>query len=133
MVPVSPSRIGLRDRLRSEPRGVIRDSSIGRRSSFASDSGSTTIPYSMLSRFSAAATTKGARTSRPPTRPPSAGPRMNPSPNAAPTRPKLCARFSGGVMSAMYAVAAEKLAPVIPARMRPTNSQPRFGASAVSR
>jgi hypothetical protein len=36
--------------------------------------------------------------------------------------PNAAARFSGGVTSAMYELAAEKLAAVMPPMTRPTNS-----------
>ena len=65
-------------------------------------------------RLSAAAAKNGARGPRPPSRPPSAGPRMNPTPNAALIMPKLCARFSGGLMSATYAYAGVNDAPAMP-------------------
>ena len=48
-----------------------------------------------------AAIQKGRRGSISPAIPPIAGPMTKPSPNAAPTSPKDCARFSGGVMSAI--------------------------------
>ena len=56
---------------------------------------------------------------------------MKPRPNAAPSRPKLAARLSGGVTSAMYALAVGMLAVVIPESTRPTNSQLRLGARAM--
>ena len=56
---------------------------------------------------------------------------MNPIPNAAPIMPNAFARFSGGVVSAMYAKAVETLAAVAPAMIRPTNSHEIDGASAI--
>ena len=61
-----------------------------------------------------------------------AGPNVKPRPKAALKIPKLPARFSGGVTSAMYALAVEKLAEVIPEMMRPTKSQLTPGASAIT-
>ena len=49
---------------------------------------------------------------------------------AIPISPKFAARFSGGLTSAIYAAAAAKLAPVIPAIIRPAKNQPRLGANA---
>ena len=48
-----------------------------------------------------AAATNGRRGPISPSSPPISGPAMKPTPNAAPIRPKFCARFSGGLMSAM--------------------------------
>ena len=45
--------------------------------------------------------------------------------------PKFCARFSGGLISAMYAPAVVKLAPIIPAIILPRKSQLSVGANAV--
>ncbi len=49
---------------------------------------------------------------------PSAGPKMKPSPKAMPIKPMLLERFSGGLISAMYAEATDKVAPQIPAKTR---------------
>ncbi len=57
---------------------------------------------------------------------------MKPRPNAAPSIPNRAARFSGGVTSAMYAVAAEKLADVMPETTRPTKSHAIEGAIAIT-
>ena len=54
---------------------------------------------------------------------------IKPKPKAAPIKPKFCARFSGVLISAMYAEAVVKLAPVIPAIMRPTNNHQIVGAT----
>ena len=58
---------------------------------------------------------------------------MKPKPHAAPTKPKAPARFSGGVTSAMYAVAVVNPAAVIPERTRPMKSQVSEGAKAINR
>src|SRR3546814_6110695 len=55
-----------------------------------------------------AAATKGARGLISPRRPPIAGPATKPTPKAAPTKPKLRARSSGAVMSAIAACAAAR-------------------------
>ena len=60
-------------------------------------------------------------------------PMTNPKPKAAPIMPKPAARFSGGVTSATYALAAEKLAPVNPLITRVMNRNPTLGASAIIR
>ena len=73
----------------------------------------------------------GSRGEIAPSSPPTAGPSTNPTPNAAPMIPKLAARFSGGVMSEMYAAAVLKLAAVMPDITRPTNSHHRLGARAM--
>ena len=52
--------------------------------------------------------------------------------NAAPIIPNPDARLSGGMTSAMYAPAVEKLAAVMPDTTRPTKSSPSEGASAIS-
>ena len=57
---------------------------------------------------------------------------MKPMPNATPSMPKRAARRSAGVTSAMYAPAVEKLEDVTPERIRPTKSQARSGASAMT-
>src|SRR5437868_1084679 len=49
---------------------------------------------------------------------PRAGPKIKPKPKAMPIRPIFCVRFSGGVISAMYALATERFAPQIPAKTR---------------
>ena len=90
-------------------------------------------PYAAFARLKAAAPQNGARRLRVPSRPPTVGPTMKPTPKAAPSMPNLAARWSGGVTSAMYADAAEKLEDVIPEITRPTNSQPTDGATAISR
>jgi hypothetical protein len=46
--------------------------------------------------------------------------------------PNFAARSAGGVTSAMYAPAVLTLAAVIPEMMRPRNSQPIDGASAIN-
>ena len=51
----------------------------------------------------AAAAKNGARGPKTPNSPPTAGPMMKPMPKAAPNKAKFCARFSGGLTSAMYA------------------------------
>ena len=61
------------------------------------------------------------------------GPIIKPRPNAAPIMPKFFALVSGVLTSAIYAEAVVKLAPVIPAIMRPTNSHPYVGANARKR
>ena len=80
----------------------------------------------------AAATQNGSRGSTFPRTPPNAGPSTKPRPNAAPTIPKLAARRSAGVMSAMYANAVGMLDDVIPEITRPTKSQPSDGARAMN-
>jgi len=55
---------------------------------------------------------------------------MKPTPNAAPIKPKLCARFSGGVTSARYAPAALNVAPNAPAIIRPSANSHSVGANA---
>jgi hypothetical protein len=57
---------------------------------------------------------------------------MKPMPNAAPSVPNAAARFSFGVMSAIYAFAVEKLAAQTPEIARPTNSSHSDGASAIN-
>jgi hypothetical protein len=47
---------------------------------------------------------------------------MKPRPKATPTMPKLAARLSGGLTSAMYAPAGVNVAPPMPAMTRPTTS-----------
>ena len=59
-----------------------------------------------------------------------AGPKMKPSPNAAPTRPMPFARFSGVVMSAMYACAVGMLPPAMPPRIRAAKISASESASA---
>ena len=53
-------------------------------------------------------------------------------PNATPSMPNAPERFSGGVTSATYAMPVLTLAAVMPEMTRPTKSQARFGASAIS-
>jgi len=60
------------------------------------------------------------------------GPTVKPTPKAAPSRPNRAARWSGGVTSATYALAAEKREEVMPEITRPTNSQASDGATAMS-
>ena len=57
---------------------------------------------------------------------------MKPIPKATPSVPKRAARRSGGVTSATYAPAVAKLEDVMPERIRPTKSQARLGASAIT-
>jgi len=57
---------------------------------------------------------------------------MKPTPNAAPIIPNTALRFSGGVTSAITALAGPKVAPAMPAMTRPTNSHNRLGAQAIS-
>ena len=97
-----------------------------------SDSGSTKRPYIAFARLSPAATQNGRRGPPRLSTPPSTGPTMKPTPNAAPMSPNDFARPSAGVTSAMYANAAGTLAAVTPEIMRPTNSHPSVGASAIS-
>ena len=66
-----------------------------------------------------------------PTTPPIAGPSTKPKPNALPIMPKAAARFSGGVTSAMYALAVDIFAVAMPESTRPAKSHQRFGASAM--
>ena len=47
--------------------------------------------------------------------------------------PKFWARFSGGLMSVMYAYAVVNEAPATPASARPTNNQAIVGAMAIIR
>ena len=54
---------------------------------------------------------------------------MNPRPKATPIRPKLAARFSGGLTSAMYAPTGVKVAPNAPATIRPSTSHQMSGAT----
>ena len=82
------------------PRGLARRRSKGRRDPVESDSGRTKKPSVTFTSANPAAAKKGARGPSVPSRPPTAGPTMKPLPNAAPTRPKFCARFSGGLTSA---------------------------------
>lgn len=77
----------------------------GRRRAGASVSGRRNSTATAFTPASAAATTKGARTPQPDTSPPSAGPAMKPMPKAAPSSPNDAARRSGGVTSAMTALA----------------------------
>jgi hypothetical protein len=86
-----------------------------------------------FARLSPAAAKNGARGPSAPSNPPIAGPTMNPTPNIALTTPKLCARRSGGLMSATYAYAGVNDAPAIPASVRPTNSQVNVGAKPMMR
>jgi hypothetical protein len=53
-------------------------------------------------------------------------------PNAAPISPKLWARFSGGVTSAIYAIDGEYTAPATPAIARPMKSNAKVGAKPIS-
>ena len=62
--------------------------------------------------------------------PPSIGPKMKPRPNAAPINPKLRARPLAEVTSDAYALATEKLAPVIPPITRASSMNHSDGASA---
>jgi len=62
----------------------------------------------------------------------SSGPAMNPRPKDMPMRPKFCARFSGGLTSAMYAAAVPMEAPHNPATRRPRKNQASDGANASS-
>ena len=55
---------------------------------------------------------------------------INPKPNAAPSIPKFFALVSVVLMSAMYADAVVKLAPVMPAITLPTNNHSYVGANA---
>ena len=61
------------------------------------------------------------------------GPATNPTPNPAPMRPKFWARRSGGLTSAMKALAVEYVAPAIPASTRPANSSHSVGAKPMIR
>src|SRR5487761_1983692 len=80
------------------------------RLSTGSDSGSTNQPQRTLTKARTAEAQKGSRGETAPSTPPSAGPSTKPMPKAAPINPKLAARSSGGVTSAMYALAVLKLA-----------------------
>jgi hypothetical protein len=97
-----------------------------------SDSGRMKNPYAAFIRLSAAAPQNGARRLTSPRNPPTAGPTMNPTPKATPRRPNFAARSSGGVTSAMYAVAVGKLDEVMPETTRPTNSHHNDGATAIT-
>ena len=81
--------------------GLIEDNANVFRLSASSDSGTTIKPYAQFSNAKTAATKNGARGEIWPKRPPASGPKINPIPNDAPINPKLCARFSGAVTSAM--------------------------------
>ena len=113
--------------------GLARRHENAERRSFGSDSGSTISPNAKFARLNAAETQNGSRGLIEPSRPPNTGPVTNPTPKQIEISPNRAARFSGGVMSAIYAVADEKLAAVMPAMTRPTNSQARLGAAAISR
>ena len=97
----------------SEPKGFARARRNGDRRSGGSDSGSTNRPSAAFRSASAPAT--------------------KPNPDAAPTNPNKPARFTGGVTSAMYAVAVADPAAVIPESTRPTNRQRSVGLNAFNR
>src|SRR5687767_5378736 len=109
-VLASPKAVGCRRKSNRDPIGLERLQLNGRWFSKARDSGSTIKPYDQLTSVRPPATRKGTRNPTLPSRPPRAGPKIKPSPNAAPISPKFADRFSGGLTSAMYAVAAAKLA-----------------------
>ena len=118
--------------MRTAPIGLARRQWNGERRSGGSDSGRMKNPYAAFARLSAAAPQNGARRLTSPSRPPAAGPTMKPTPKATPRSPNLAARSSGGVTSAMYAVAVAKLEAVMPETTRPTNSHHSDGAAAIS-
>src|SRR5258708_37869721 len=99
------------------------------RLSLGSDSGSTNRPQQTLAKAMKAEAQNGSRGEMAPRIPPSAGPSTNPMPNAAPIRPKLAARFSGGVTSEIYAPAVLKPRAVMPGITLPTITPPRFLAT----
>src|SRR6478672_11259554 len=112
----------------NDPTGFALAQSNGLLLSFGSDSGKMKYPQSQFKKQSTAAAINGTRGPKFPSSPPIIGPTIKPTPNAAPIIPKFFALFSLVLISAMYAVAVVKLAPVIPAITLPTKNHPMLGA-----
>ncbi len=97
----SVATVGYRVTMRNAPTGLASLSLKGRRWRRSSDSGSRKYANAPAMKQTAAAAKKGTRAPYSPRMPPNSGPATKPTPNATPISPKLCARLSGGVISAM--------------------------------